>query len=109
MTQKLTVLAPVVNIRRGPNDSGAFIKKAAVGEQFDVLQLIPGQRPPEQWAKIILPDKRDVAAYICVTLPSGNPLCDVSAAQERSYADGFKAGVEHVLRWVSTERAKLGD
>lgn len=109
MTLILTVLAPVVNIRRGPNDTGGFIRQATVGEQFDAVQIIPGQKPPEQWAKITLPDKQDITAYICVALPSGKSLCQVSAVQQLSYADGFKDGVEHVLRWVSSERAKLGD
>jgi hypothetical protein len=113
MTSKLTVTNPVLNIRRGPNDSAAFIKQAKVGEQYDVLQIIDGPRPPEQWAKVLLPDQQNINAYMCVTLPSGRPVSKVSSlpAQPGESADfqrGFREGVEHVLRWLSAERAKLG-
>lgn len=109
MTQKLTVLSPVVKIRRGPNTAGAVLLEAKVGQQYEVLQLIPGPKAPEQWAKIELPNIANIDAYICVTMATGTRLCAVEdAAPQGTYADGFRDGVEHVLRMIAAERAKLG-
>jgi len=114
MTQKLTVLSPIVKIRRGPNTVGAVVREAKNGQQYDVIQMIPGQRAPEAWAKITLPDARDIDAYICVVMNTGTRLCvveEVAGAGNDAdlYTKGFRDGVEHVLRMVSAERAKLGD
>jgi hypothetical protein len=106
---KLTVLSPVVKIRRGPNTVGAVLREAKNGQQYDVQQFIPAPRPPEEWAKITLPDAPGIDAYICVTMATGTRLCAVEEAETQgTYADGFRAGVEHVLRMIATERAKLG-
>lgn len=111
MTQKLTVLSPIVKIRRGPNTVGAVLRQAKNGQQYDVLQIIPGPRAPEEWAKIILPDDQNTDAYICVTMATGTRLCAVEEQPAQSagtYVDGFRDGVEHVLRIIAAERAKLG-
>jgi len=109
MTQKLTVLSPVVKIRRGPNAAGAKLREAKNGQQYEILQLIPGPKAPEQWAKIVLPDMQNVDAYICTVMATGTRLCAVEdAAPQVTYADGFRDGVEHVLRMIAAERAKFG-
>ena len=108
---KLTVLAPVVNIRRGIGNAAGILRQARIGDQFDAVQVIDTPKSVEQWAKIILPDQLNADAYVCIKLPSGSALCQVSAVPnppKGTYADGFRDGVEHVLRWVSAERAKLG-
>jgi len=113
MTLKLTVLAPVVNIRRGiGNAAGGILRQARIGEQFDAVQVIDTPKSVEQWAKVILPDQLNADAYVCIKLPNGSALCQVSAVPtqvgDAKYQEGFRDGVEHVLRWVSAERAKLG-
>ena len=108
----LTVLAPKVKIRRGPGISAGILRDAIIGQQFKASQVIDSPKSPEQWAKIVLEDQQQINAYICARLPSGEVLCEVSNApagpgDSADFQRGFRAGVEHVLRWVSAERAKL--
>ena len=108
----LTITAQIANVRRGPSISTAIIREAKSGQQFDVVTLVDiGAH--EQWAKVILPDSKDVHAYICTCLPNGRPQGSVSSKPVTSgnaadYSKGFADGVDHVLRWVASERAKLG-
>lgn len=91
-TLKLTVLAPLVNIRRGVNNNAGRIGEAKTGQQFDVIQVID-LKTPEQWAKVFLPEQQNGNAYICVTLPTGVKLCDVSfAADPDSPTDKYNCG-----------------
>jgi hypothetical protein len=110
----LTVTNPVVKIRRGPSTGAGVIKEAKVGETFDVIQLLddPNGRTPEQWAKIILPQQQDVNAYICVRLPSGNYLCNVTNVPEkpqgddykRGYSDGRRAMLDRMIDFLKSEQ-----
>jgi hypothetical protein len=108
----VTILRPVVKIRRGPGTGAGIIKAAKIGEQYRCLQVID-LKGREQWARIVLPSDETQNAYICARMASGTPLCEVSVASAPGNTDdykrGYRDGVEHVLAWVSAERAKLGD
>jgi hypothetical protein len=105
MSLILTVTNPSANIRRGPTISASRFAEAKIGNQFEVIQLID-LKPPEQWAKIILPEHRDVDAYICVTMPTGAKLCQVSnvptppnAEYQRGWNDCLDA-VHQAIVWL---------
>jgi hypothetical protein len=110
-TLKLTVLKPVVNIRRGTSSGASFIRDAKIGQQFDVIQVID-LKSPEKWAKIILDDDVSVDAYVCVTLPSGKDNCQVSAVpmppqSDGQFMDGMRKGLDRAIAVLQAERAKL--
>jgi hypothetical protein len=106
---KLTVLAPVVNLRRGPNDSAGFLGQAHVGEQFEVEELLSIGKI-EQWARVRLPEREDLTVYLCVKLPSGKALCQVQeqpAQDVDAYRRGQRDMLERILRWLAEQRALL--
>jgi hypothetical protein len=90
----LTVVRPVVKIRRGPSTAGGIIKDAKIGETYDVIQLLddPDRKSPEQWAKIVLPEQQNINAYICVRLPSGSYLCNVENVPDKPKGDDYNRG-----------------
>ncbi|PKN93002.1 MAG: hypothetical protein CVU44_11260 [Chloroflexi bacterium HGW-Chloroflexi-6] len=107
----LTVVAPEVNIRRGPTGSAGMIQRAPAGTQFKVINVVD-LKAPEQWAKVRLDDAQDVDAYVCVKMPSGKALCKVQAspskASDGEYLRGYRDGIDKVLQLIAAERAKLG-
>jgi len=101
---KLTIVKATVNVRRAPNAKAALVRDAKAGEVFEVIRLLddPTSKTTEQWAKVILPDKQDVDAYICVRLPSGAHLGTVSnsgqVTNSEDYDRGFMAGEQDQVR-----------
>lgn len=110
---KLTITKPTVNVRRAPNASAAFVRDAKEGEVFEVVHLLddPTGKTPEQWAKVILPDKQNVDAYICVRLPSGAHLGTVSNSgpstniddYNRGFMDGRQDQVRRMIEFLQSE------
>lgn len=96
MTLILTVISPVVNVRRGPAESAGVIVKANTGDQFEVVQVLD-QGPVEQWARVVLPGQENVKAYICIKLASGKTLCNIGNTTPAPSADEYKRGKREVL------------
>ncbi|HAE59354.1 MAG TPA: hypothetical protein DCG54_07570 [Anaerolineae bacterium] len=114
MTLMLTVSKPIVKIRRGPNAGAAVLDDAKNGQEFEVIRLLddPGQKTTEQWAKIIHPQKRDQDAYICVRLPTGTYLCNVSNNgappsdtndYNRGFMDGRRDMINRMIDFLKSE------
>ena len=110
MTLTLTVISPVVNIRRGPSESAGVIVKANTGDQFDVVQVLD-KGTVEQWARIVLPEQENVMAYACIKLPNGKALCNIGNTAPAPNADEYKRGkreaLEHLRALIESELEKI--
>jgi len=110
MSLTLTVLSPTINLRRGPNDGASIIRQANVGEQFEVIQVLDTGKV-EQWARIVLPEKKNEQAYACVRLPSGKHLSNLSNVSTGESSEEYKRGqreaVEKLMRHLQQELDSL--
>jgi len=110
----LTVIQTKINVRRAPSaTTGSILQEARAGQQFAVMQVIDIPGSLEQWAKIVIPDRQDEAAYVCVRLANGKRNCDVSAVANQSansdeYLRGRKDELDRMIGYFAAERAKMG-
>jgi hypothetical protein len=98
MPGKLTVtVRTTLNIRRGPTNAAGIVGRAAIGQQFDVIQILDTENSKEQWARIEH-DNFD-QAYICTRTSSGSILALVSMSepapiQSEEFIRGWNACVD---------------
>lgn len=110
MSERLTVIKPTANIRRGPTMNAGIIRAAKNGEQFKVLDVVKLQGL-EVWVKVEEYDRHGalVDAYICAVMPSGARLAELSGTNlpVDDFAKGYKAGVTHAVEVLTQELLKL--
>lgn len=112
MSLILTVLSPTVRIRRGPGLSASILGQASVGEQYPVQQVVDIPKSREQWARVIVPNRENEAAYICVRTASGSALAALSATPGMSessndYQRGWNAALEKMRALLDGELKKI--
>ncbi len=114
MAQKIVVLKPTLNVRRGTNSTAGIVGRLTVGQQLPVLglQTILG-KGKEAWLEVDWPDASP--AYVCVRLSDGTEMCAIVETNPptdgpRDYSRGFMDGRQSVLRdmiqWAQEELKK---
>lgn len=101
----LTIKANTLNVRRGPTDGASIIGRAAVGNVFDVVQIIDTPSSKEQWARIEY--QGYVEAYICTRMPDGKILGQVNVMPDKDNAEfirGWNACLDAILQVLVTLR-----